>query len=83
LLKSLTQATTRLEALKTKSWNSSRFPVSADLLEDVHRALEVGLSDEKRAEIVRLLVGQIIVFTEITRDGKKKQRASVDYRFPV
>jgi len=52
-----------------------------DLLAEVRARLDAGLTDEERAEIVRLLVG-IVVHTDITPDGKKRARAVVTYRFP-
>jgi len=55
-------------------------PLTPDILAELRRRLDEGLSDEERQEIVRLLV-RITVHTEI-RDGKKHARAVVEYRFP-
>jgi site-specific DNA recombinase len=52
-----------------------------DLLAEVRVRLDAALTDEERAEIVRLLVG-IVVHTETGSDGKKRARAVVTYRFP-
>jgi site-specific DNA recombinase len=52
-----------------------------DLLADVRARLDVGLTDEQRQEIVRLLVG-IVIHTTVGGDGKKTARAVVTYRFP-
>jgi site-specific DNA recombinase len=52
-----------------------------DLLDDVRARLDVGLTDEQRHEIVRLLVG-IVVHTSVGDDGKKSAKALVTYRFP-
>ena len=38
-------------------------------------------TDEQRAEIVRLLVRRITVFTDVAKDGKKTQRVIVEYLF--
>lgn len=56
-------------------------PLAPDLLAEIRRRLDEGLTDEERAEIVRLLVKRITVFTNIEEDGKKLQRALVEYRF--
>jgi len=56
--------------------------LSADLLADLRRRLDEGLSDETRAEVVRLLVRAITVNTDIDPQGKKTQRCFIDYRFP-
>ena len=52
-----------------------------DLLSEVRARLDAGLTDEQRAEIVRLLVG-IVVHTGVGEDGKKTAKALVTYRFP-
>jgi hypothetical protein len=53
-----------------------------DLLSEVRARLDAGLTDEERAEIVRLLV-DIVVDTDIGSDGKRSARAVVTYRFPT
>jgi site-specific DNA recombinase len=52
-----------------------------DLLADIRARVDAGLTDEQRAEIVRLLVG-IVIHTDVASDGKKAIRAVVTYRFP-
>lgn len=44
--------------------------------------LEAGLTIEARQEIVRLLVGQIVIHGETSSDGARSTRAVVEYRFP-
>ncbi|MCX5998170.1 MAG: recombinase family protein [Chloroflexi bacterium] len=53
----------------------------ADLLDEIRRRLEAGLSEKDRQEIARLLVKRITVKTRV--EGKRKQSiAEVEYRFP-
>jgi site-specific DNA recombinase len=51
-----------------------------DLLAEIRARLDAGLTDEKRAEILRLLVG-IVIHTD-TSGPKKTAKAVVTYRFP-
>ena len=55
--------------------------VDLDLLAEIRQRLDEGLTDEEHAEIVRLLVKRITVFTNVEDGGKKTQRALVEYRF--
>jgi site-specific DNA recombinase len=57
-------------------------PIPIDLLEELRRRLENGLSEEQRQEIARLLVKNITVKT-ITEDGNRRCLAEVTYRFAV
>ena len=57
-------------------------PIPIDLLEELRRRLENGLSEEQRQEIARLLVKNITVKT-ITEDGNRLCLAEVTYRFAV
>jgi site-specific DNA recombinase len=82
ILDSLTQANNRLAALEEQEQELEPTPVSVDLLDQIHQQLNAGLTDEKRAEIVRLLVKGITVNTDIAENGKKTQRVFVEYRFP-
>jgi site-specific DNA recombinase len=52
-----------------------------DLLAEVRARLDAGLTDEQRAEIVRLLAA-VVVHTSVGEDGRKSARALVTYRFP-
>jgi site-specific DNA recombinase len=52
-----------------------------DLVSELRRRLSAGLSHEDRQEIVRLLVRRITVHTTVAEDGKKTQRAVIEYRF--
>jgi site-specific DNA recombinase len=52
-----------------------------DLLAEVRRRLDEGLSIEQRQKIVRLLAS-IVVQTETHADGRKSAKALVTYRFP-
>jgi hypothetical protein len=53
----------------------------ADLLAELSRRLQEGLTDAERQEIVRLLVRKITVYTNVAPEGTKIQRAVIDYRF--
>jgi site-specific DNA recombinase len=53
--------------------------LATDLLSDVRARLDAGLSDDQRQEIVRLLVGRIVV--ERIPD-QNTNRVTVEYRFP-
>ena len=79
---SLAQAVDRLAALDEQARDRASVPVSPDMLEQIRAQLDARLSDERRAEIVRLLVRRITVFTDIAKDGKKTQRVFVEYLFP-
>jgi len=79
---SLAQSIDRLAAIDEQERDLAPVPVSADLLEEIRGRLDAGLSPEERAEIVRLLVRRITVFTDITEEGKKTQRVFVEYLFP-
>jgi site-specific DNA recombinase len=55
---------------------------AVDLLEELRSRLDAGLTDEQRAEIVKLLV-KITITTEPGVDGRKGQaQAAIEYRFP-
>jgi site-specific DNA recombinase len=54
----------------------------ADLLERLRQILDQGLTAQQRQEIVRLLVGKIVVTTTVNDDGTKDLKASISYRFP-
>ena len=56
-------------------------PPDPDLLEQLKRRLETGLSEVQRQEIVQLLVKQITVHTEESPEGKRA-RVVISYRFP-
>jgi site-specific DNA recombinase len=71
----------RLTALERPS-DERPPPEVVDLLADVRRALDAGLSIGQRQELVRLLV-QIVIHTETADDGRKTARAVVHYRFPA
>jgi site-specific DNA recombinase len=71
----------RLDALRaTESPEPTQEAV--DLLSQVRARLDAGLSDEDRAEIVRLLV-QVVAHTEIDDAGRKGLRLAITYRFPT
>ena len=57
-------------------------PLDPDLVEEVRRRLDEGLDDTQRQEVVRLLVKQITVFTEVMPEGKKA-KLLIEYRFPA
>jgi len=56
--------------------------IPSDILDELRRQLELGLTIQERQEIVRLLVRRIVVHTEL-RDGKKHVRIVAEYRFPA
>ena len=82
IVASLAQALDRLAAIDEQQRDLAPVPVSADLINQIREHLNDGLSDKKRAEIVRLLVRRITVFTDVAKDGKKTQRVFVEYLFP-
>ena len=69
----------RLEEIQESSKESDE-PLDPDLLQELRRRLDVGLDDALRQEVVRLLVKQITVQTEVTADAKKA-KVLVEYRF--
>ena len=60
----------------------SQEPLDPDLLQEVRRRLDDGLDDIQRQEVVRLLVKQITVHTEVGEE-EKKVRVLIEYRFPA
>jgi site-specific DNA recombinase len=58
-------------------------PPPVDLLPELRRLLENGLTDAQRQEIARLLVRRINVRQSTTLEGVKAQRAVISYRFPA
>jgi len=56
--------------------------LAPELLAEIRARLEAGLTIEARQEIVRLLVGQIVIHGETSSDGARSTRAVVEYRFP-
>jgi site-specific DNA recombinase len=72
----------RLRALEPAK-EAPNGPEVAQTLSRLQRRLDEGLTDEERAEIVRLLVGRIVIHTETGPGGKKRARAVVEYRFPA
>jgi hypothetical protein len=56
---------------------------ATDLLAEVRARLDVGLPIEALQEIVRLLVGRIVVHRDTDSEGKPSVRAVVEYRFPA
>jgi len=56
-------------------------PLDPDLLEELLRRLDEGLEDMQRQEVVRLLVKQITVHTEVVPEGRIA-KVLIEYRFP-
>ena len=56
-------------------------PPDPDLLADLSRRLDEGLSEVQRQKVVRLLVKQITVHTEV-KESKRSARVVIQYRFP-
>ncbi len=56
-------------------------PVDADLLFELQRRLDVGLTEEQWRQIVSLLVQRIRINTTVGDDGHKEAKAVVEYRF--
>jgi hypothetical protein len=71
----------RLRALE-RATDAPLDPEGLVTLARLHERLDAGLTDEERAEIVRLLVRRIVIHTEVGEDGEKRARAVVEYRFP-
>jgi hypothetical protein len=55
---------------------------ATELLAEVRARMDAGLPIEAQQEIVRLLVGRIVIHRDTDANGKKVVRAVVDYRFP-
>jgi len=70
----------RLRELQDNLAESEK-PLDPDLLEEVRRRLDEGLDDIQRQEVVRLLVKEITVHTEMGLEDKKV-KVLVEYRFP-
>lgn len=69
----------RLEALEPETEKEPE-PISEDLLDEIRKRLDLGLTPQQRQEIVRLLVKRITIYTE--GEGKdRKARAVIEYRF--
>ncbi len=56
-------------------------PFDVDLLPELQRRLDAGLSDEQWHEIVSLLVPRIVIHTTQLEDGKKQAKAVIEYAF--
>ena len=57
-------------------------PLTEDLLAQIRRCLDAGLTDAQRQKIAQLLVKRITIHTEWV-DGRKQARAVAEYRFPA
>ncbi len=57
-------------------------PVDEDLLAELGRQLDAGLTAEQRQQIALLLIRKITVHTEQLAGRKKRARLVVEYRFP-
>lgn len=55
-------------------------PIDRDLLEELKRRVEEGLSDDQWYEVIGALVGQVTVHTTLV-DGRKQARVAIEYRF--
>lgn len=56
---------------------------AGELLEELRARLDAGRSIEAQQEVVRLLVGRIVIHTRTTPESVKSIRAVVEYRFPA
>ena len=54
-----------------------------EVLSEIRKRLDGGLSQAERQEIVQLLVRQITVHTTVPEQGRKQVHIVIDYRFPV
>ncbi len=70
----------RLGALIVEAEEESPEPFTVDLLTEVRRRMDSGLTAKQRQEIARLLVKKIMIYTE--GEGKdRKVRVVIEYRF--
>jgi site-specific DNA recombinase len=80
----LRDATTRIEerlaTLASQEDQHDDQPLDPDLLAELRRRLDQGLSAEQRQEIVRLLVRDVTIHTDES-DATRRQRAVIRYRF--
>jgi site-specific DNA recombinase len=84
-LERITAERSRLEArlAAVDGPGTAELPDSAtDLLSQVRARLDGGLPIAAQQEIVRLLVGRIVIHGETDANSKKSIRVVVDYRFP-
>jgi site-specific DNA recombinase len=70
----------RLKALQPEPEEKQPEPLDEDMLNELRKRLDTGLTPLQRQEIVRLLVKRINIYTE--GEGKdRKARATIEYRF--
>ena len=69
----------RLKALQPEPEEKQPEPLDEDMLNELRKRLDTGLTPLQRQEIVRLLVKRINIYTE--GEGKdRKARATIEYR---
>lgn len=70
----------RLKALQPEPEEKQPEPLDEDIINELRKRLDTGLTALQRQEIVRLLVKRITIYTE--GEGKdRKARATIEYRF--
>lgn len=72
----------RLSALAPVEVEQRQSTTTADLLAEIGRRLDAGLTMKELQEVVGHLVRRITVHTEPREDGKKDARIVVEYAFP-
>jgi site-specific DNA recombinase len=70
----------RLKALQPEPEEKQPEPLDEDLLNELRKRLDTGLTPEQRQEIVRLLVKRITIYTE-GEGNNRRARATIEYRF--
>lgn len=78
LIEKKTSIEKRLAELSPAASEPEILPV--DLLQELRRRLDKGVSEEQRQEIARLLVKRIVIQTK-TEDGNRYCKAEIEYRF--
>jgi site-specific DNA recombinase len=72
----------RLLALNPEVEEEQTEQINEDLLTEIRKRLDSGITPEKRQEVVRLLVKKITICTE-GEGTNRKARATIEYRFPT
>ena len=72
----------RLAALEPPKDDPSDMVATEDLMAEIRKRLDGGLTESERQKIVQLLVRRITVHTTVIEEGRKRRRIAIDYQFP-
>ncbi|MDD2422231.1 MAG: hypothetical protein PHU78_08875, partial [Heliobacteriaceae bacterium] len=86
LLSEIGALSARREFLFSRMESASRTEREAidaqSALEILGREIDSGISEDKKAQLFKILVRRVEMFT-VEKDGKRDSKASIHYRFPV